>query len=109
VQTFQPTELVATKIRALYQRSKGRDLFDLWLALDHLHLDPKQILDAFAPYRPDGLSSALAITSLERKLTDTAFRADIEPLVDMIPDGYSIDGAAQLITDNLLFQLDRVK
>lgn len=38
VLTFQPAELVATKIRALYQRSKGRDLFDLWLALDHLRL-----------------------------------------------------------------------
>ncbi|MDR2567455.1 MAG: nucleotidyl transferase AbiEii/AbiGii toxin family protein [Bifidobacteriaceae bacterium] len=40
VTTFQPAELVATKIRALYQRSKGRDLFDLWLALTTLNLDP---------------------------------------------------------------------
>ena len=47
VQTFQPAELVATKIRALYQRSKGRDRFDLWLALEHLHLDPDEILGAF--------------------------------------------------------------
>ncbi|MHB1090153.1 MAG: nucleotidyl transferase AbiEii/AbiGii toxin family protein [Ilumatobacteraceae bacterium] len=36
VQTFTVAELVATKIRALYQRSKGRDLFDLWLALTNL-------------------------------------------------------------------------
>lgn len=32
VRTFQKEELVATKIRALYQRSKGRDLYDIWLA-----------------------------------------------------------------------------
>ncbi|MBR3316477.1 MAG: nucleotidyl transferase AbiEii/AbiGii toxin family protein [Atopobiaceae bacterium] len=32
IPTFQAEELVATKLRALYQRSKGRDLFDLWLA-----------------------------------------------------------------------------
>ncbi|MDR1189646.1 MAG: nucleotidyl transferase AbiEii/AbiGii toxin family protein [Bifidobacteriaceae bacterium] len=31
VQTFQLAELIATKLRALYQRSKGRDLFDMWL------------------------------------------------------------------------------
>lgn len=29
VQTFDFAALVATKIRALFQRSKGRDLFDL--------------------------------------------------------------------------------
>jgi predicted nucleotidyltransferase component of viral defense system len=33
VLTFQLAELIATKLRALYQRSKGRDLFDIWLAL----------------------------------------------------------------------------
>lgn len=31
VLTFDPAELVATKLRALHQRKKGRDLFDLWL------------------------------------------------------------------------------
>ncbi|MCL2668012.1 MAG: nucleotidyl transferase AbiEii/AbiGii toxin family protein [Micrococcales bacterium] len=39
VLTFQAPEMVATKIRALYQRSKGRDLFDLWLALTQMRLD----------------------------------------------------------------------
>jgi len=40
VLTFEPAELVATKLRALYQRRMGRDLFDLWLALTHIGLDP---------------------------------------------------------------------
>lgn len=39
VLTFQPEELVATKLRALFQRKKGRDLFDLWLALTVLGLN----------------------------------------------------------------------
>ena len=38
IPTFQPEELVATKLRALYQRKKGRDLYDLWLALTVLRL-----------------------------------------------------------------------
>ena len=40
VQTFDLAELVATKIRALFQRSKGRDLFDLWLAITRLGVTP---------------------------------------------------------------------
>ncbi len=33
VTTFAMDELLGTKLRALYQRKKGRDLFDLWLAI----------------------------------------------------------------------------
>ena len=43
IPTFQPEELVATKLRALYQRKKGRDLYDLWLALTVLELDPEKL------------------------------------------------------------------
>ncbi|MCZ7576275.1 MAG: nucleotidyl transferase AbiEii/AbiGii toxin family protein [Dehalococcoidia bacterium] len=49
VQTFVPAELLATKIRALYQRKKGRDLFDLWLALTELKLGGDAIAAAFGP------------------------------------------------------------
>jgi len=31
--TYRVEELLGTKLRALYQRSKGRDLYDLWKAL----------------------------------------------------------------------------
>ena len=107
VSTFQPAELIATKIRALYQRSKGRDLFDLWLALDHLQLDPADILAAFAPYRPAGLTAAKAQENLARKLEDTTFRHDLDPLVTVWPDGYRLDDAADLISARLLAELDR--
>jgi len=105
VQTFQPAELVATKIRAIYQRSKGRDLFDLWLALEHLGLDPDAILDAFGPYRPDGLTASRAIDNLERKLGDPLFRGDLDVLVPAPPDGYSPDQAAELVTTRLLARI----
>lgn len=57
VQTFDPAELVATKIRALFQRSKGRDLFDLWLAITRLGVTPEDLVACFGPYRPDGYSA----------------------------------------------------
>lgn len=28
--TYELDDLMATKLRALYQRRKGRDLFDIW-------------------------------------------------------------------------------
>lgn len=106
VPTFQPAELVATKIRALYQRSKGRDLFDLWLALDHLQLSPDKILTAFGPYRPDGLTAARAQANLDRKLGDTTFRHDLDPLVGARPAGYDVQVAAERVSTELLSRLD---
>jgi hypothetical protein len=60
VKTLCPEELVATKLRALYQRSEGRDLFDLWLALTHLGLKASDIVERFGRYRPSGYTGRLA-------------------------------------------------
>lgn len=87
VLTFDSHELVATKIRALYQRSKGRDLFDLWLALNELGLDGREIAACLEPYRPDGYSRSLAENNLSAKLQDQGFRSDLAPLVATWPEG----------------------
>jgi len=34
IPVYQIEELLGTKLRALYQRNKGRDLFDLWMGLN---------------------------------------------------------------------------
>lgn len=104
--TFQASELVATKIRALYQRSKGRDLFDLWLALERLNLQPDAVLGAFGPYRPAGLTASRARDNLARKLADPLFRHDLDPLVADWPTDYEINGAGTLIAERLLDRLD---
>ena len=105
VLTFQTAELVATKIRALYQRSKGRDIFDLWLALDNMKVPSATIRQAFAPYRPDGWTPTLAIANLNAKLANQGFRHDLDPLVTAWPPEYDIDGAADLIRSELIEQL----
>lgn len=106
VLTFQTSELVATKIRALYQRSKGRDLFDLWLALTELEVPAEGILAAFEPYKPEGLTAAKSVANLQAKLEDRLFRADLDPLLSRTPDSYDIDSAAALIIDSLLTRID---
>ena len=93
--TFAIEELTATKIRALFQRSKGRDLFDLWLAVDQAGVSPGAIAECFDPYRPDGWTVARALDNLAAKLDDSTFTTDLEPLVATWPAGYEIaTGAA---------------
>lgn len=105
VLTFDLAELVATKIRALYQRSKGRDLFDLWLALVQLGVPPADIIDAFAPYRPEGYSSALAEVNLRRKIDTSVFRSDLDQLVTLWPNGYEIVAAADLVIEQVIARI----
>jgi predicted nucleotidyltransferase component of viral defense system len=107
VAMFDPIEMSATKLRALYQRKKGRDLFDLWLSLTQLELDPGSIIDAFGPYRPAGYTARLAIANLEAKRADRTFRIDLDPLVTEWPDGYDIEAAATLVTETVLAAVDQ--
>lgn len=102
VLTFDPTEMVATKLRAIYQRSKGRDVFDLWLALTELHLHPAEIADSFVPYRPGGYTAAVAEANLRRKLESGSFRDDLTPLVMEWPEAYDVDTAVELIISEIL-------
>jgi predicted nucleotidyltransferase component of viral defense system len=105
VQVFQVEELVATKIRALYQRSKGRDLFDFWLALDLLALDSEKIIGAFEPYRPEKTSSIQMINNLEAKLEDRAFLEDLNSLVVRNDLKYEPNVAGRLIIDKVISRL----
>ena len=107
VHTFSPAELVATKIRALYQRRKGRDLYDMWLALTDpsIALTGQQLLAAFDPYRPDGLTAKAAINTLHDHLRHDDFRTDTNNLIAGGPSGYDIDVAAQLIINSVLSHL----
>ena len=43
IPTYTLDELISTKLRALYQRKKGRDLFDIATALDSAAVDPERI------------------------------------------------------------------
>lgn len=96
VPTFALEELVATKLRAMYQRSKGRDVFDLWLVDRTFHIDPRFVAACFAPYRPDGWSAELAIENLNRKLASPPYLQDLRPLVSEWPDGFNAEAAMEV-------------
>jgi predicted nucleotidyltransferase component of viral defense system len=49
ISTYELDELLGTKMRALYQRKKSRDLFDLTTALEKTDVEPGRIVETFLP------------------------------------------------------------
>jgi predicted nucleotidyltransferase component of viral defense system len=65
ITSYELEELLGTKLRALYQRKKGRDLFDLATALKVPAVDPARIIAAFSEYMDRGCITSHA-NSLSR-------------------------------------------
>lgn len=84
IKTYGLNELLGTKLRALYQRRKGRDLFDMATALRRPDVDPALVVEAFSRYMTEGgyhVTRALFEENLQTKLADRRFTSDIEPLL----------------------------
>ncbi len=86
VVTYADVELLGTKLRALYQRKKGRDLFDLWQALTALDVDDESLVGVFGEYlRRDGLrvTRAQFERNLAQKERMPEFHGDVLPLLSV--------------------------
>ena len=84
INTFELDELLATKLRALYQRTRGRDLFDLATGLGDDRTDAGRIVSAFREYMDrDGgpVTRAMFERNLAGKLRDTRFSDDLSALL----------------------------
>jgi predicted nucleotidyltransferase component of viral defense system len=107
IPTYEFDELLGTKMRALYQRKKSRDLFDLATALGHADVDPRRVVEGFLAYMEHGghrITRALYEQNIQQKLTDPQFTADISPL---LANGYAwnMTEAAQQVTEALIQQV----
>ena len=105
VTTFSPEELFATKLRALYQRSKGRDLFDLWMSRE-LKPNYEKIVHLFLEYmkhNKKNIHRDLLIHNLDDKIKDQSFLDDVTAL--LIPGtNYDPIEAADFV-NKILFSL----
>ena len=81
--SYEPEELFATKLRALLQRRKNRDLFDLNEGLTQLHLDLNKLLQCFEHYLQLEGNTITRATAEERMLQklDRSLTEDIQPLL----------------------------
>jgi predicted nucleotidyltransferase component of viral defense system len=107
VQTYQLDELMGTKLRALYQRRKGRDLFDLWLCLSRKLIEPARVIDCFLKYmmhEGHSVSRAQFEQNLQDKQADSAFMGDIVPLLS-VSTKYDPVAALRLVHTALISNL----
>jgi predicted nucleotidyltransferase component of viral defense system len=97
--SFEPEELFGTKLRALLQRRKNRDLFDLHHGLTQLGLDRDKVVTCLNHYmalEDHPISRAEAEERMLKKLT-RSLTEDIEPL---LPVGVDFDETVAIAAFN---------
>ena len=108
VLTYQLDELVGTKLRALYQRRKGRDLYDLYKVLTTKELNIDNVLKCYHQYMDfvvDHIPTYKEfIINMEDKMQDEEFLGDTQQLLrpdeNFNPqDGYEV--VRSLLIDRL--------
>jgi len=103
--TYHLEELLGTKMRALYQRRKGRDLFDLWKALTTQDIDNEKIIRCYREYigfvvdNPPTQKEYLL--NMEQKIEDVEFLGDIEMLLRP-NENYNPQKAWELVKKELI-------
>jgi len=84
IKTYELDELLGTKLRALYQRRKGRDLFDLWLGLTLGKANPDTVVQTFRKYmemEDHSVSKKEFKQNLLKKMQTKSFLTDTDNLL----------------------------
>ena len=83
IASFEPEELFGTKLRALLQRRRNRDLFDLHHGLEQLAMAPERVVACFDHYlalEGKPITRAMAEQRMLEKLTQS-LSEDVAPLL----------------------------
>lgn len=104
IPTYELAELLGTKMRALYQRRKGRDLFDMWFAITQANVNTDKIIEAWEFYMKEENNSVTQkefSDNMEKKIADHDFLGD---MVGLLRPGlsYSNTEAYELVKKELL-------
>jgi len=111
IKSYSLEELLGTKLRALYQRKKGRDLFDLYWALNNEKIDINKVLESYRIYVNFSTSNPPTVTqfreNLEKKIQYPEFRGDTTGLLR--PGiSYNVDEAYEQIVKELINKIDYI-
>lgn len=96
IASFEPEELFGTKLRALLQRRKSRDLFDLYHGLEQLKLDPGKLIACFDHYLAlEG--NPITRAAAEQRMLEKLTRSLTEDIAPLLPAGirFNDDDALQ--------------
>ena len=109
INSYFVEELLGTKLRALYQRRKGRDLYDLYVALTTIPaINIENILKSFLEYmHREGhiITRLLFIKNIEAKLKNMEFCGDMTPLLPRHAKPFDPDEAYEIVRTQLLEKL----
>lgn len=105
LKTYFIDELLGTKLRALYQRRKGRDLYDLYKVMSSIEVDKAKLLQCYREYMKFVVAQPPTqkqfLRNMEEKMTDNDFLGDIKSLLR--PDEkYNPDKAWELVKTELV-------
>lgn len=108
IRTYALEELLGTKLRALYQRAKGRDLYDFAVAFERASVDDEQVVHIFQAYMRtigENVTRAQFEANLTEKMAMAAFRQDVVPL---LREGvaYDADVTYRLVLERLISRLE---
>lgn len=105
--TYEMDELMATKLRALYQRRKGRDLFDIWYVVTNELINLNRVFDIFAKYcayNDVQISREEFIKNLDQKKDNRDFHVDMSLLLPSKLH-WNFDEAYQFVVANVISKL----
>ncbi|MBX3257010.1 MAG: nucleotidyl transferase AbiEii/AbiGii toxin family protein [Chitinophagaceae bacterium] len=106
--TYQLEELFGTKLRALYQRRKSRDLFDIYWAYQHHKMNTDELLQCYNKYMEfvvDKLPTQTEfLLNIDEKMKDNEFNNDIHVILRPGIE-YDNEKAFELIKKELLEKL----
>jgi len=107
IKTYKLDELIGTKVRALYERRKGRDLYDLYKALQNPGLNPDNVIFCFKEYmkwEDKNPTYKLYVSNMEDKMKNAEFLGDTKTLLR--PDEiYDAQEAYNFVKENIIDKL----
>jgi len=100
-------EMLATKLRAFTQRDKGRDLFDLWRAYQHVVIDPAEIVRLYGVYMKAGGYVVDSAPELRSKTVAKSGKGIFEEVRPLLRDGidYDVDAALEWFEEEIIARL----
>jgi len=107
ITTFSLEELLGTKVRELYQRRKGRDLFDLWLGLTEGKAKATAVIQIFKEYmKAQGLNVKREDyeKNLQEKIKHRGFASDLNPLIPANVN-YDIQEASEILKQEIISKI----
>lgn len=105
--TYEIDELMATKLRALYQRRKGRDLFDVWYVTKQKLIDLDRVFEIYSKYCANDNAHIRGedfLKNLALKKNHPDFQSDMSSLLP-IELNWSFEESYQFVVDNVISRL----